>query len=139
VNGIEKSHHLKWSEISERFYQFAKDNQDWTDLINLFSPLENKVETIIHLKDECFVYLMLDTRTRLYKIGISKTASLREKTLQSEKPSIKLIANKKFVNRRIVANFEKALHDSYSHKRKRGEWFLLDMEDLSEIKTTLDS
>lgn len=69
---------------------------------------------------------MLDTKTNFHKIVISNKAEYREKTLQSEKPSIKLIAKKKYINRRIAANFEKALHDSYSHKRKRGEWFLLD-------------
>jgi hypothetical protein len=87
--------------------------------------------------EECYVYFMFDTQSLCYKIGVSNLPEWREKTLQSEKPSIKLIAAKKFVNRRIAANFEKALHDSYSHKRKRGEWFQLDQEDIDEIKITL--
>lgn len=139
VDGIKKSHNLKWSELSSKFYQFATDNINWADIINLFSTLDNKITDNIPINDECFVYLMLDSKTKLYKIGISKTVQFREKTLQSEKPSIRMIAAKKFINRRIAANFEKALHVSYSHKRERGEWFLLNPEDLNEIKTTLDS
>src|SRR5688500_16887907 len=36
VSGLEKSHKLKWSELSNKFYEFSKDNSDWADIINLF-------------------------------------------------------------------------------------------------------
>ncbi|MCB5188558.1 GIY-YIG nuclease family protein [Methylobacillus caricis] len=64
---------------------------------------------------------------------------MREKTLQSEQPKIDLIAAKKYINRKIALNMEKALHQTYSHKRKRGEWFHLDSEDISEISITLNN
>jgi hypothetical protein len=129
-----------WRHIAIKFHEYAKDKVEWKDIINLI-PVVDKILTPIQEKvsEECYVYFMFDTKSQYYKIGISNLPEWREKTLQSEKPSIKLIAAKKFVNRRIAANFEKALHDSYSHKRKRGEWFQLDQEDINEIRITLTS
>ncbi|MDI5951082.1 GIY-YIG nuclease family protein [Flavobacterium yafengii] len=86
---------------------------------------------------ECYVYLMIDTINQYHKIGISNKPSWREKTLQSEKPSIELIASKKFVSRRIALSIEKAFHNTFSDKRIRGEWFQLDEIDVEEIRITL--
>jgi len=127
-----------WGQVAFKFYDYAKDKIEWEDIINLIPKAENTFPTIQQRdNEECYVYLMLDRKNGYYKIGISNEPEWREKTLQSEKPSIKLIAAKKFVNRRMTANIEKALHDSYSHRRKRGEWFQLDQEDIDEIKITL--
>jgi T5orf172 domain len=134
VSGIEKSHNLKWSKLKNHFKRFAEGSHEWNDVIALIPETKVKAAPI---NDECFVYLMKDKS--LYKIGISKQAEFREKTLQSEKPTVILIAAKKFINRRIAAAFEKALHESYSHKRKRGGWFILNEEEVLEIKTTLES
>ncbi|HXB40077.1 MAG TPA: GIY-YIG nuclease family protein [Bacteroidia bacterium] len=126
-----------WAQIANKFFEFAKDKAEWNDIIK-FAPTANISTVILEREnEECYVYFMLDTKNHYYKIGISNEPEWREKTLQSEKPSIKLIVAKKFVNRRIAANLEKALHDSYSHKRIRGEWFQLDKEDIEEIRITL--
>jgi len=128
----------KWENMASKFYDYAKDKSEWEDIIRLIpkqvfpSKLKEEKES-----EECYVYLMYDTKTLCHKIGISSLPDWRERTLQSEKPSIKLVAAKQFVNRRMAASFEKALHDSYSHKRKRGEWFRLDSEDVDELKITL--
>lgn len=63
-------------------------------------------------------YLMKDEHNGLYKIGISKNPKFRESTLQSEKPSIKMV---KTWNKDI----EKLLHKEYDKNRVRGEWFNL--------------
>tara|TARA_R110000796_G_C14328405_1_gene408813 strand:- start:44 stop:586 length:543 start_codon:yes stop_codon:yes gene_type:complete len=63
-------------------------------------------------------YLMKDNNTKLYKIGFSNNPKHRERTLQSEKPSIKMV---KTWNK----NIEKKLHKLYSEYRVRGEWFNL--------------
>lgn len=89
--------------------------------------------------EECYVYLMIDTINQYHKIGISNKPSWREKTLQSEKPSIELIASKKFVSRRIALSIEKAFHNTFADKRVRGEWFQLDSFDVEEIRITLTS
>lgn len=95
---------------------------------------EPKKETIT---DFCFVYLMHDTSNGYYKIGISNSPEYRERTLQSEKPTIEMIASKKFPIRKIAESIEKALHSTYSEKRLRGEWFELNDNDVEHIKETL--
>ena len=61
-------------------------------------------------------YLMKNNHTKLYKIGYSINPKHREKTLQSEEPSIKMV---KVWNKDI----ERKLHRLYSEYRIRGEWF----------------
>lgn len=73
------------------------------------------------LNDECYVYLMIDLSNHFHKIGISNSPQYREFTLQSEKPTIELLASKKFINRKIAKSFENALHHAYVDKRMRGE------------------
>ncbi len=71
---------------------------------------------------------MKDENTGYYKIGKSKTPKQRERTLQSEKPSIKMI---KVWNN----NIEKFLHNEYKEFRVRGEWFKLNNIQVKYICT----
>lgn len=87
--------------------------------------------------EKCFVYLMVDTINSFHKIGISNKPHYREKTLQSEKPTIELICSKEFPSRTIAESIEKALHEAFSSKRIRGEWFDLNIKEIDEIKKTL--
>lgn len=82
-----------------------------TETTKLFN---NRADTT--KQKEYKTYLMVDNNTRLYKIGRSKNSEYRERTLQSEKPSINML----FV---INIDVEKILHERYSEKRIRGEWF----------------
>jgi hypothetical protein len=83
---------------------------------------------------ETFIYLMKDEINGYHKIGRSKTPEKREKTLQSEKPSITLVYSCK-------ANIdeENILHKKYNQFRIRGEWFNLSELQLQEIKSYLES
>jgi hypothetical protein len=85
----------------------------------------------------CYVYLMRDNTNGYHKIGISNKPEYREKTLQSEKPSIEMLACKKFPTRKIAEAIESALHTAYSQQRVRGEWFNLDDVDVAAIIETL--
>ena len=71
-------------------------------------------------------YLMKDSNTGLIKIGKAIDPKFRERTLQSEKPTISLFA---------ICNdlIEDELHKKYSDKRVRGEWFNLSKDDVSDI------
>lgn len=71
-------------------------------------------------------YLMKDSNTGYTKIGKAINPRFRERTLQSEKPSISLLAI-------CESLIESELHEKYSEKRIRGEWFNLDENDISEI------
>lgn len=75
------------------------------------------------------VYIMIDHNTKYYKIGRSDAPLKREKTLQSEKPTIELIY--KF---ECEYGIEKELHNKFIDKKIRGEWFNLDNNDIAYIQ-----
>jgi hypothetical protein len=83
----------------------------------------------LHKKKKTNVYIMIDYNTKFYKIGKSINPLQREKTLQSEKPTIKLIHSFKAYD-----YDERMLHDKFKDKRIRGEWFNLDQDDIDYIK-----
>ena len=73
-------------------------------------------------------YLMKDKNNGLYKIGKSINPKHRERTLQSEKPNIKMV---KVWN----CDIERKLHNLYSTNRIRGEWFNLNKVQIEYICT----
>ena len=77
---------------------------------------------------------MIDKNTGYYKIGKSTNPNLRERTLQSEKPTIEMIFNKE-----AKQSDEKKLHEMFKENRIRGEWFDLNGSDLIKIKNYLES
>ncbi len=89
-----------------------------------------ELELLRKSKFNCFVYLMEDLRNKCFKIGKSKTPGKRERTLQSEVPQIVM----RFSIPAEEAH-EKQLHEHFSNKRKRGEWFELSNDDLAWIVT----
>ena len=102
---------------------------------------ENAPSTVEKTREDteeaCFVYLMVDTSNGYHKIGISNHPEYREKTLQSEKPTIEKICAKQFPSRQIATAIESALHSTFASKRIRGEWFNLSDADVSQIIQTL--
>ena len=91
--------------------------------------LSEKINTKELAKHKTQVYLMIDKNTGLYKIGRSKKPEFREKTLQSEKPTIELLFNWHAFNKD-----ELNLHKIFEEKRIRGEWFDLNYSDIDTIK-----
>ena len=87
--------------------------------------------------EPCYVYLMVDLANGYHKIGISNRPDFRERTLQSEKPSIEKICAKKYPSRIIAQAIESALHTAFSSKRVRGEWFNLSEKEVAQIIATL--
>ena len=110
-------------------------------LNNNFKEVQRDVRLYIkNLKSSEFkdkttkIYVMIDKNTGYYKIGRSTNPNLREKTLQSEKPTIEMIFNKEAKH-----SDEKKLHEMFKGNRIRGEWFDLNGSDLLKIKTYLES
>lgn len=97
------------------------------------SALTSKSYNADSIFDYCYVYLMRDEANEYYKIGMSNAPTYREGTLQSEKPSIKLIAYHKYPTRKFAAAIESALHTVYKDKRIRGEWLKLEKKDVMTI------
>jgi hypothetical protein len=128
------------SNLQIAIKKFAQDyiasvNQEIKD----YTPLEIR-EPIVASEinnDSCYVYLMKDISNDLYKIGISNNPDYRERTLQSEKPTIEMIASKKFPIRKIAESFERSLHITFADKRIRGEWFELSQVDADHLLTSL--
>lgn len=129
---------------SNLIYAIKKFTSDYIELVNSEfkdnKPSEDR--PLIDRNDNsdfdfCYVYLMHDTSNDFYKIGISGKPSIREKTLQSEKPTIELVCSKKFPIRKIALSFERSLHETYSKKRIRGEWFNLNEVDVKHIVSSL--
>lgn len=81
------------------------------------------------LKKQTYIYVMIDKNTGYYKIGRSVNPKQRERTLQSEKPTIEMLFNYK-----TITSHEKELHNMFKGKRIRGEWFDLSGSDIIEIK-----
>jgi hypothetical protein len=79
-----------------------------------------------------FVYLMEDLRNGLFKIGRSVTPEKRERTLQSEVPQVQMR-----ISIPAEEEHEKELHENFSGKRIRGEWFSLDADDLVHVVSFL--
>ena len=99
---------------------------------------ESTKENINETKESsCHVYLMKDESNGYYKIGISNKPEYRERTLQSEKPTIVLLCAKEYPTRIIAEAIEAALHKAYGEKRLRGEWFALDEKDVLNVIKTL--
>lgn len=73
-------------------------------------------------------YLMRDENTGYVKIGVSINPKLRERTLQSQKPTVSLFAT-------VKGNIERKLHKTYADKKVRGEWFDLTQEEINSIIT----
>lgn len=99
--------------------------------IAMSTPIDFSVNSSVTDKackvDDIKTYIMIDHNTGYYKIGKSKKPRFREKTLQSEKPTIEML----FV---INKNIEKELHRRYSDKRVRGEWFRLEDKDVEYLR-----
>ena len=78
------------------------------------------------------IYVMIDKNTGYYKIGRSRNPKVRERTLQSEKPTIEMIFSKE-----ALVLDERVIHEMFQEKRVRGEWFDLNGSDLQKIREYL--
>lgn len=134
--------------ITDDYYVLKKDLQfmirstfsDYLEFVSRLQnhrPLKDVQENFQEDAHECYVYLMKDFANEFYKIGISNDPKYRERTLQSEKPTIELIGSKKFPTRKIAESFEKALHEAFKEKRLRGEWFELTKDEARQIEISL--
>lgn len=98
-----------------------KQNIEGKGYGDIFENTFNVQNIIVETK--CYLYLMQDLSTMLYKVGISKTPTYREKTLQSEKPTINMICSKEFIDRKAAYSIEQNIHSNFKKNRIRGEWF----------------
>ena len=129
----------KWSFALQSFVEWSNSvsNSDEKNLNVDEKNEKNFQDSEIKTTYTSHVYLMVDNTNNFYKIGLSKIPVHREKTLQSEKPTINLILSKEYPTRQIASGIERELQKKYSNKRMRGEWFELDKNEVDWIKTFL--
>jgi hypothetical protein len=76
-------------------------------------------------------YLYLIESQQFYKIGIANDVQSRLAQLSTGNPfELKLLASYSFENAEVV---ERSIHQRFSNKRVRGEWFELGDEDVNEF------
>ena len=126
--------------VLEQFLMIAAKEAKWVPMSSpkkVTAYIETEEVSFEGSAEFCYVYLMNDTANGYYKIGMANNPEYRESTLQSEKPTIVKVCQKKCPSRKIAHAIESALHRVYGTKRVRGEWFLLKEKDVWEIKQTL--
>jgi transcriptional regulator with XRE-family HTH domain len=116
---------LKVLNLQDDFLKLASDDILGRKLQDL--ELLDKQENEIDIKKEKQTYLMVNDKGHV-KIGKSYNPKIRESTLQSEQPCIRLFA----IN---YSDIESELHFKYSNNKMRGEWFNLSNNDIEEIIT----
>lgn len=119
-------------KVNEMRASYAKNRNNLILELNSLREKHNPKRKENKNKDN-FIYLMKCNRNNLIKIGISNKPSFREKTLQSQDPSINLIFYAKG-----DLNMEKFLHSTFSENRIRGEWFDLDNEGIELAKKMIE-
>lgn len=98
------------------YYSVKIDDLHDIDSINEWDV--KRLENHYRVLNQSKCYILKDENTGMYKIGKSKDPKNREKTLQSEKPTIKMI-------KVFKKDIESKLHNIYKSQRVRGEWFNL--------------
>jgi len=83
---------------------------------------------------ESYVYLLYNEVTKLTKIGKSNDPEYRRRTLSSFEGKLDQVALFKFASSESAFVFEKNMHRVFSKKRKHGEWFDINDDDLDRIK-----
>ena len=113
----------------DRFYKYMNEILvSFNSEIEFYKSEKHKIDLQKNESVECKTYLMKDTTNNFYKIGYSTNPEQRESTLQSEKPTIKMVKVwDKFI--------EKELHEKYKDQRVRGEWFKLTPTQVKYICT----
>lgn len=114
----------------ERKLQDAKEAKRAVELMKANEHLfveQMKQSEYVRPKSKC--YILKDHNTGLYKIGKSVNPVFRERTLQSEKPTIEAV-------KIFKKDHEDELHKKYAKQRIRGEWFKLNKIQLKYICKT---
>lgn len=94
--------------------------------------------TSTEIEQPCYVYLMTNERNGYTKIGLANVPKYRERTLQSEEPTIILKKQLKLDNRSDAFAMESELHIRYKDYRVRGEWYNLSDKMLVELLNDYD-
>lgn len=111
---------LRWQEVFKEFSTLFSIPSSCISCDLIFNP-----------KDLLsYTYLIKSDSRGLYKIGKAKNPEKRLLELQTGNPDTLILSNK------CIGGFslEKYLHNRYSHRNEKGEWFNLSTEDIRGIE-----
>jgi hypothetical protein len=138
---IDRNHVFQVMEYCKQYLEHADDN--FTEQYNkalykrrISERAKREKESAKRRKEQSkstYIYVMLNARNGLYKIGRSNNPVVRENTLQSQEPEVSLLFQ--FIG---TSETERNLHQKFYDKRVRGEWFRLEQSDIENIKAVYD-
>ncbi len=139
VDSDEQESVVRFAKTFKQVIESIADDNDYEEWCEMVERKRAEEEELKKKEEEsCWVYLMHDLANNAYKIGISNKPEYRERTLQSEKPSIEKLAAKQFPTRAIAKAFEASLHKVYAMRHMRGEWFKLEPNEVEDVKKALE-
>lgn len=131
------NHFGSYPAIRTRAYAFCLDNADLTDVAELLAPsVEQESDPAtppVELRSQTgYVYLVQHGSRSEYKIGKTFNPLRREGEIRLQLPEkLKPIH---YIETDDPTGVEEYWHRRFAVKRKEGEWFALDREDISAFK-----
>lgn len=116
-------------ELLEKYIQ-SYTSQEINDENNkLKAGYSAKTELEQHSKIAGHIYLLKDSSGYI-KIGCSENYKKRVRSLQYSNPTVKVI---KLIKTKDIIGLESLLHETFAHRRIKGEWFSLTDDDMNQI------
>jgi len=85
-----------------------------------------------------YLYVIAANDEGPVKLGISVDPALRLRTLQTASPELLTIRHKEPVEPEVVKQLERLLHRDMAHRRRRGEWFALGVDEaIAQVRFTI--
>lgn len=122
---LTKNGYIKSIKSGKRVLYSETDMNKYLEYGRLQKQIDDAKQSQLK-KEPPLTYIMFDEATGLYKIGKSVNPHYREGTLQSEKPTVKLLFTSSL-------NVENTIHKEYTTHRVRGEWFRLSDDEINHL------
>jgi hypothetical protein len=131
--GYAKKLGLRWSELPRAFCDWAGDKPDWENVVRICDtrcPSQGSVSD--GPSAVVFGYVYLVKSGRFYKIGRTKSPRRRGYELGLQLPEEPKMIHK--IRTDDPAGVEAYWHNRFKEKRKGGEFFKLDVNDVTAFK-----
>lgn len=132
-SGYAKKLGLRWSELPRAFLDWASDKPDWEDVVRICDtccPYQDSISGEPSAVACGYVYLIKSGR--FYKIGRTNSPGRRGYELDLQLPEEPKTIH--VIKTDDPVGIEAYWHNRFKAKRKRGEFFELDVNDVTAFK-----